>query len=148
MLTLLENNKMKLLTMIVLTIVLMAAPTSLTKTQGADLDLLAQTLCDLAKNNGRSKMRKKLKAAKLRLRSIYTGITCAGDDKFTGGSLLRMATAHGAIDSANFLATKAGKAALAYAEHDGKNIIEWTQSMIDSGDADKQEFLELYQSKI
>ena len=126
----------------------MAAPTSFTKTQGADLNLLAQTLCDLAKNNGRSKMRKKLKSAKLKLRSVYTGITCAADEKFEGGSLLRMATAHGAIDSATFLATKAGKGAMAFAEHDGKNIIEWTQGIIDAGQADKQEFLDLYQSKI
>jgi hypothetical protein len=139
---------MKLLTMIALTVVLMIAPTSFTKTQGADLNLLAQTLCDLAKNNGRSKMRKKLKSAKLRLRSVYTGITCAADDKFNGGSLLRMATAHGSIDSANFLVTKAGKKAMAFTEHDGKNIIQWTQSIIASGQADKQEFLDLFQSKI
>ena len=138
---------MKLLTMIALTIVLIATPTSFSKVKASDFGLLAQTLCDLAKTNDRSKMRKKLKAAKLRLRSVYTGITCAGDDNFSGGSLLRMATAYGAMESATFLATKAGRNAIAFAEHDGKNIIQWTQSIIEEGQADKQVFLDLYQSK-
>ena len=139
---------MKKLILIALTLSLVTISTPESETKAGDYNLLALTLCDLAKNNGRSKMRKKLKAAKVKLRKVYTGITCAADDKFNGGSLLRMATAHGAMDSANFLATKAGKDAMSFAEHDGKNIIEWTQSIIDAGQADKQEFLDLYQSKI
>jgi len=139
---------MKLLISIALTLILSVTFSPGSKVVAGDFDILAVTLCDLAKNNGRSKMRKKLKSAKMKLRKVYPTISCAGDDKFSGGSLLRMATAHNAMDSATFLATKAGKNALTTAEHDGKTIIEWTKSQIDSGQADKQEFLDLFQSKI
>ena len=114
-----------------------------TSTQASDIERLVVSLCEYAKTNDRSGMRKKLKAAGTRLRNIYAGVRCGAD-----GSLLRTATTAGAIDSATFIATKIGKKNLTAAEEDGKNILEFTQELVAAGDASKQEFVDLYQSKM
>ena len=112
-------------------------------TQADELVRLAQNLCEAAKTDDRSGMRKKLKSAKIRLRKIYYGISCGAT-----GSLLRVATKSGSMQAATFIATKIGKKNLAKAEPDGKTIVQWTEALIASGDASKQAFLDLYNSKL
>lgn len=114
-----------------------------------DLDTVISSLCDYAKNNNRSSMRKKLKQARLKLRKIYQGIQCQPGDGFEGGSLLRVSTYFGAFDSAKFIATKIGTKGITSAENDGKNILSWTEALQTSGSAsgDLTQFIDLYKSK-
>lgn len=92
-----------------------------------DLVRLATALCDYAKANDRSMLRKKLKDANLNLRRIYGGLLCAKDDVYSGGTLLRTAVAHNAGDSLEFILSQVGKSATTTPEHDGRTIIEWTE---------------------
>jgi len=108
-----------------------------------DLLRLAISLCDFAKTDDRSSMRRKLKAAGMRLRAIYPAIKCGAD-----GSLLRVATVNNAFEAAKFLASKAGDEAISSPEDDGKNLIQWTEGLVAAGDASKQQFVELYKSKM
>ena len=112
-------------------------------TQADDVERLVASLCEAAKADDRSGMRKKLKTARLRLRNIYSGINCGPD-----GSLLRVATSAGALEAATFIATKIGKETLSAAESDGKTIIQYTQDLVAAGDASKQAFVDLYSSKL
>jgi hypothetical protein len=108
----------------------------------AAADRLAASICEAAKTNNRSQMRKKLSKARLRLRDIYQGLRCGKE-----GSLLRVATNANAMDSAKYILSKAKKVALSKKDKDGDNIIQYTQKLVDAGDASKQEFLTFYQSK-
>jgi len=112
-------------------------------TQADDLIRLAQNLCEAAKTDDRSGMRKKLKSAKIRLRKIYSGISCG-----PMGSLLRVATTSGSMQAATFIATKIVKKNLAAAETDGKTIVQWTEGLVASGDSSKQAFVDLFNSKL
>ena len=107
------------------------------------MDRLALTLCESAKTDDRRTMRKKLDTAKIRLNKIYKGIRC-GDE----GSLLRVATNSGSFNAAKYIATKIRKSDLSGTEEDGVTIIEYTQKLVDGGDASKQAFVDLYKSKI
>ncbi len=104
---------------------------------------LASNLCDYTKANDRSLMRKKLKEADLQLRRVYGGILCAKDDKFSGGTLLRTAVAHGATDAADFILSQVGGAATKNPEHDGKTIVQWTEEQAAS-DPGKKAFLDMF----
>ncbi|WP_196140577.1 DUF3718 domain-containing protein [Aliikangiella sp. G2MR2-5] len=108
-----------------------------------DVERLVSSLCESAKADDRSGMRKKLKTARLRLRNIYEGISCGSE-----GSLLRVATTSGSLEAATFIATKLGKENLGVAEADGKTILQYAQGLVDAGDTSKKAFVELYQSKI
>ncbi|MGX5173342.1 DUF3718 domain-containing protein [Aliikangiella sp. IMCC44653] len=111
-------------------------------TQANDLQRLAESLCEAAKTDDRSGMRKKLRSAKIRLRNIYAGINCGS------GSLLRTATTAGSMEAATFIATKIGSDNISSPESDGKNIIQWTEGLVSAGDASKQAFLDLFNSKL
>jgi len=111
--------------------------------QADQLLRLAQSLCDAAKTDDRSGMRKKLKSAKIRLRNIYHDLQCGST-----GSLLRVATKSDSLQAATFIATKIGKKSLAKPEPDGKNIVQWTEGLVAAGDASKQAFVDLYNSKM
>lgn len=126
-----------------LTSMLLAAATFSPLSQANDVERLVMSLCEAAKADDRAGMRKKLKSAKLRLRKIYAGINCGPE-----GSLLRTATNAGAINAATFIATKIGKKNLAAAEKDGKNIVQFTEGLVAAGDASKQAFVDLYNSKM
>ena len=102
-----------------------------------DIQRLAENLCEYAQTDNRSSMRKKLKGARMRLKAIYPGLLC------NGNTLLQVATKSGSINSAKFIVTKAGKKILLE-----EDIIGYTQKLIDSGDVSKQEFLDLYVSKL
>lgn len=104
---------------------------------------LAISLCDFAKTDDRTSMRRKLKAAGMRLRAIYPAIKCGSD-----GSLLRVATVNNALAAAKFLASKAGSDAIKNPGQDGKNLVEWTEGLVAAGDESKKPFLELYKSRM
>ncbi len=136
-------------TLLVLTfsvVVLFGSPRS----YAGDLDRVVASLCDYAKINKRSLMRKKLKQSKLKLRRVYAGIQCGAVDGFTGGSLLRVSTFFGAFDSAKYISSQIGKKGISSPEADGKNIIAWTEELLRSGTAkapNLQQFIDLYKSK-
>ncbi|TQV81455.1 DUF3718 domain-containing protein [Aliikangiella coralliicola] len=124
-------------------VVAMSAISFSNVTQANDVERLVASLCEAAKSDDRSGMRKKLKSAKLRLRNIYDGIHCG-----PMGSLLRVATKSGSIEAATFIATKIGKKNLAAAESDGKTIVQYTEELVAAGDSSKQAFVDLYNSKL
>ena len=69
---------MKTIKFVVL-IALLLTPVLYTKpAYSDDMMLLATALCDYTKANDRSKIRKKLKRFKMKLRKVYVGITCDG----------------------------------------------------------------------
>ena len=107
-----------------------------------DLDRLAISLCESAKSDDRRTMRKKLDGAKIRLSKIYDGLRCG-----SGGSLLKVATTNGSMDAAKYIMAKAKKQALKKTD-EGVTIIQYTEQLVASGDASKQEFLDFYKSKI
>lgn len=111
---------------------------------------LISSLCDYAKGNNRSSMRKKLKQAHIKLRRIYGGVNCGAKEGFSGGSLLRISTYFGAFKSAKYITQLIGGKAVGKTEKDGQTILQWTQALAAS-DAEKaeklQQFIELYQSK-
>ena len=111
--------------------------------QANDIDRLVASICEAAQSDDRSSMRKKLKSAKIRLKNIYSGVHCGPK-----GSLLRVATAAGAMEAATFIATKRGNRNLSSPESDGKTIVQWTEGLVAAGDASKQAFVDLYNSKL
>ena len=113
------------------------------QSQANDLQRLAENLCDYAKSNNRASMRKKLKSARIPLKSIYPGLICG-----SGGSLLRVAVSNDAIDAAKFIATKAGKKSLKGAEKDGKTVLQFAEGLVAAGDASKQAYVDLIKSKL
>lgn len=109
----------------------------------SDIQRLAENLCEYAKTDNRSSMRKKLKSASMRLRAIYPGLICG-----SGGSLMRVAVTNDAMGAAKFIASKAGKKSLNAAEKDGKTVLEFTEGLVAGGDASKQPFVDLIKKKI
>ncbi len=88
-------------------------------------------LCEYTKVNDRSSLRSKLDDAGIDLRHSYDDIKCGG----SGDSLLRVAAANGAVDSATFIISKVGKRAISDAGKDGANVIQWAQKKADAADA-------------
>jgi len=108
-----------------------------------DLQRLAENLCQYAKTDNRASMRKKLKGARMRLKSIYPGLICG-----SAGSLMRVAIANDALSAAKFIVSKAGKKGLRMVEKDGKTVLEYTEGLVASGDTSKQAFVDLIKSKL
>ena len=65
-----------------------------------DFMLIATSLCDYTKANDRSKIRKKLKRARLKIRKVYGAVSCNGQ------SLHQFAVASNAPDVVKFYETK------------------------------------------
>ncbi len=108
-----------------------------------DLLRLATSLCEAAKADDRSTMRKKLKSAKLRLRVIYDAISCGEE-----GSILRVAILANAKEAATFVVAGIGEKGLAQPGYDGKTVVQWTEGLVAGGDASKQVFLDIFSSKL
>lgn len=108
-----------------------------------ELQRLAENLCKYAKTDDRSKMRKKLKVARVRLKEIYPGLICG-----TAGSLMRVAIANDALNAAKFIASKAGKSGLSGVEKDGKTALQFTEALVGAGDASKQAFVEIILARL
>ncbi len=98
-----------------------------------DIERLNNALCDYVKSDDRTSMRKKLKAANLNLRNVYSGLVCQPSDGFSGGSLLRTASYFGATDVSSFLIKKISDDDANYKEFDGKTVLEWVKEAIQSG---------------
>lgn len=116
----------------------------------SEAERLVASLCDYAKGNDRSLMRKKLKQAHLKLRRIYGGVKCGPREGFSGGSLLRLATFFNAFKSAKYITQLIGAAAVTKPEKDGQTILQWTQALAASDAskaADLKQFIDLYASK-
>ncbi|MGV6851078.1 MAG: DUF3718 domain-containing protein [bacterium] len=127
---------------IILGVLLVGSAFDMTKNARAvdqSLKRLAVTLCDYAKADNRSGIRKKLRDAHYRMKDIYPGLICG-----SGGSLLRVATTNGAMETAQYIAKKIGKKLINVPEKDGLNIVQWTQSLVDAGDAEKQPYLDVF----
>lgn len=107
---------------------------------------LATSLCEYAKGNDRTMLRKKLKDANLNLRQVHGGILCAKDDKYAGGTLLRSAFAHGSTEAIEFILSQIGSAGVTAAEHDGKTILQYAEEAA-AADPSKAPLLALIKEK-
>jgi len=126
-----------------LIILLLLATTFIHKdAQARGDDRLAVSLCESAKADNRTVMRKKLKQARLRLRDIYEGLRCGKE-----GSLARVAINADAMKAAKYIFAKSKKTALSKVDKDGKNILEYTQALVAAGDDSKQVFVDLILSQ-
>lgn len=116
-----------------------------------DITRVAAALCDYAKQNNRSAMRKKLSQTRISLKRVFGGIGCGASDGFPGGDLLRTATYFGSFRTAKFIALKLGKNGLKTPAQDGKNILQWTEELQANGGGkagDLSKFIEFYKSKM
>ncbi|MFT5451353.1 MAG: hypothetical protein ACI9N9_000837 [Enterobacterales bacterium] len=86
---------------IIIFLTLFLTPTLVTKPiYSDDFLLLATALCDYTKANDRSKIRKKLKRFKQKIRKVYNGISC------NGKTLHQFAKDNNADDVVKFYETK------------------------------------------
>jgi hypothetical protein len=129
----------------VLTVVVIVSLTTVTpqQVQAADIQRLAENLCEYAKTDNRASMRKKLKGAGMRLKAIYPGLICG-----SAGTLMRVAVSNDAMGAAKFIASKAGKKSLLIVEKDGKTVLEFTEGLVTGGDSTKQPFVDLIKNKL
>ncbi|QSX30686.1 DUF3718 domain-containing protein [Shewanella cyperi] len=88
----------------------------------ADTDQLVASICDYVKSNDKNRLRKKLKESRVKLRNVYSGISCDGI------SLLRTAYVANAADVGEFIAKRLSAAELGAAEADGKTIEAWAEA--------------------
>ncbi|TQV81454.1 DUF3718 domain-containing protein [Aliikangiella coralliicola] len=116
---------------------------SVSDTKADSLDRLAVSLCESAKSDDRRTMRKKLDTARIRLKAVYSGIRCGAE-----GSLLRVATNAGSMNAAKYITAKINKKLLTKPEDDGITIIQFAEKLVSNGDASKQAFVDMYNSKI
>jgi len=116
----------------------------------SEAERIVASLCDYAKGNDRTLMRKKLKQNHLRLRRIYGGVMCGAREGFSGGSLLRLATYFNAFKSAKYITQLIGPQRVNASEKDGQTILQWTQALAASDSAkaaNLKQFIDLYASK-
>jgi hypothetical protein len=88
----------------------------------ANADQLVANICDYVKSNDKNRLRKKLKENRVKLRAIYSGISCDGI------SLLRTAYVAKSDDTGEFVAKQLGADDLAAVEGDGKSILDWANA--------------------
>ncbi|MGX9461754.1 DUF3718 domain-containing protein [Shewanella sp. A14] len=88
----------------------------------ADTEQLVANICDYVKSDDKSRLRKKMKESRVKLRNIYTGISC------DGSSLLRTAYKSNAADVGEFIAKRLPTSDLAAPEADGKTILDWASA--------------------
>ena len=133
-------EKIKILSVVVIVSLTTVTPQQV---QAADIQRLAENLCEYAKTDNRASMRKKLKGAGMRLKSIYPGLICG-----SAGTLMRVAVSNDAMGAAKFIASKAGKSSLSIVEKDGKTVLEFTEGLVTGGDSTKQPFVDLIKKKL
>jgi ankyrin repeat protein len=85
----------------------------------ADTDQLVANICDYVKSDDKSRLRKKMKESRVKLRNVYSGISC------DGSSLLRTAYNSNANNVGEFIAKRLPSSDLAIPEADGKTILDW-----------------------
>ncbi|WP_076407438.1 DUF3718 domain-containing protein [Shewanella sp. UCD-KL12] len=95
----------------------------------ANSDQLAANICNYVQTDDKNRLRKKLKENRVKLRNIYSGVTCGGD------SLLRTAMKSGSDKVGTFVAKRLSVADLSASEADGKTIVEWADGNGHGGSA-------------
>ncbi|MFT5705182.1 MAG: hypothetical protein ACI8SK_001137 [Shewanella sp.] len=85
-------------------------------------DQLAANICNYVQADDKNRLRKKLKENRVKLRNIYSGISCGGD------SLLRRAIKSGSDKVGTFVAKRLSVSALEAAELDGTSISAWADA--------------------
>ncbi|GGA67855.1 hypothetical protein GCM10011369_06940 [Neiella marina] len=97
--------------------------------QAASVDQVLTSVCEYTAQNDKSRVRKALKNASLRLRDIYDGFEC------NGMSLLRFAMDKNAHETGEFIAKKLSKKILSAPEKDGQTITQWAEANGHGGSA-------------
>ncbi|QFU21535.1 DUF3718 domain-containing protein [Shewanella eurypsychrophilus] len=87
----------------------------------ANSDQLAANICNYVQTNDKNRLRKKLKENRVKLRNIYSGVSCSGD------SLLRTAMKSGSDKVGTFIAKRLSVSDLSAAEADGNTIVAWAE---------------------
>lgn len=100
---------------------MLAASSVLPPAQAAGGDQLVASICDYVKSNDKKRLRKKLKESRVKLRNVYSGISCDGQ------SLLRTAMTNQADNVGSFIAKRLSKKDLTAAEADGQTILAWAE---------------------
>ncbi|RTR40861.1 DUF3718 domain-containing protein [Shewanella canadensis] len=90
-------------------------------------DQLAANICNYVQTNDKNRLRKKLKENRVKLRNIYSGISCNGD------SLLRTAMKSGSDKVGTFVAKRLSVSDLKAAEADGMTVVQWSEANGHSG---------------
>lgn len=85
-------------------------------------DPLVASICDYVKANDKNRLRKKLKESRVKLRQIYSGVSCDGI------SLLRTAYGANANETGEFVAKGLSATELSAAEADGMTIQAWAEA--------------------
>ncbi|SQH78182.1 conserved exported protein of unknown function [Shewanella benthica] len=88
----------------------------------ANSDQLAANICNYVQTNDKNRLRKKLKENRVKLRNIYSAVTCDGN------SLLRTAMKNGSDKVGTFIAKRLAVSELTAAEADGKTITDWAEA--------------------
>ncbi|MGL4615292.1 MAG: DUF3718 domain-containing protein [Shewanella sp.] len=88
-------------------------------TASAEAAPLVASFCDYVNANDKNRLRKKLKESRVKLRQVYSGISCDGQ------SLLRTALTANATDAGEFVAKRLSGKELNVAETDGLTIQAW-----------------------
>ena len=88
----------------------------------ANTDQLVANICDYVKADDKNRLRKKMKESRVKLRNLYSGISC------DGSSLLRTAYNANANDVGEFIAKRMPSSDLAAPEADGKTILGWASA--------------------
>lgn len=101
---------------------LLAASSFVPPAQAAGGDQLVASICDYVKSNDKKRLRKKLKESRVKLRNVYSDVSC------DGSSLLRTAMTNNAEKVGSFIAKRLSKRELVKAEADGKTILAWAES--------------------
>lgn len=109
--------------------VLGAAMISLPSANAAGIEQALTSVCQYTAQDDKSRVRKALKNASLRLRDIYVGFECNGQ------SLLRFAMSKNAHETGEFIAKKLSKKILSAPEKDGQTILDWANANGHGGSA-------------
>jgi hypothetical protein len=98
---------------------------------GGDINAALANICNIVKTNDKGALRTKMKRVEadfgVKLRDVYSGVTCGGE------SLIRTAMLSEAVDTGTFMLKKMSKAALKKPEQDGMTLSAWvTEKGLDS----------------
>ncbi|ABZ75486.1 conserved hypothetical protein [Shewanella halifaxensis HAW-EB4] len=112
---------MRLLSLSIATLIV-ASSISVSSTATANQDQLAANICNYVQADDKNRLRKKLKESRVKLRNIYSGVSCGGD------SLLRTALKSGSNKVGTFVAKRLPASDLNEVEADGQSIVAWAES--------------------
>ncbi|MCL1125187.1 DUF3718 domain-containing protein [Shewanella surugensis] len=88
----------------------------------ADPQQLVANICNYVQSDDKNRLRKKLKENRLKLRNIYSAISCDGQ------SLLRTALDSKSDSIGTFVAKRLSVKELKSVEADGKTIVDWAKT--------------------